>query len=399
MNIHMYNAHQIGGVWVQITSNSGCNIMVDVGKNLPSLNKEKRPDLDVEGLTYGKPNFDAVLVTHTHEDHVGLYTKVLPEIPIYVGEISKNIYKIVKQRLNKAKIASNEELEKIESFIEYKIPKKIKIKDIVITPIECDHSSFCSHMFLIECDGKKILHTGDWRLTGQRGKAVIPAIKKYVGKVDYLICEGTTLSRNEEQPLTEMQLQYKAENIFKKNKYTFVLCSSTNIDRIAAIHKAALKANRLFVCDKYQKDILMYIDSISRSSLYKFDKRVLSYSSNISHIMEEKGFVMLVRPGNYISKEVLKKFPQSKFIYSQWKGYLNPNFKEYKYIQDFVPEDYIYLHTSGHADKEAIKKLIDTVEPEYIIPIHTEKPEEFENIGTYGNKILTKSCNFIQVNS
>lgn len=32
-------------------------------------------------------------------------------------------------------------------------------------------------MFLIECDGKRLLHTGDFRLHGQRGKSVIKALK------------------------------------------------------------------------------------------------------------------------------------------------------------------------------------------------------------------------------
>ena len=35
----------------------------------------------------------------------------------------------------------------------------IKIKDITITPYIVDHSAYNSFMFLIEADGKRILHT------------------------------------------------------------------------------------------------------------------------------------------------------------------------------------------------------------------------------------------------
>ena len=136
-------------------------------------------------------------------------------------------------------------------------------------------------MFFIECDGKKLLHTGDFRLHGPRGKSVIKALKAFVGEVDCLICEGTTLSRARTPLMTEMELKDRAKEIFKANKYVFVLCSSTNIDRIAEIHKATLSTNKLFVCDKYQKEILEYIDSISKSTLYKFKNRVLSYGDNI----------------------------------------------------------------------------------------------------------------------
>lgn len=31
------------------------------------------------------------------------------------------------------------------------------------------------------------------------------------------------------------------------------------------------------------------------------------------------------------------------------------------------------LHTSGHADENAVRKLIDTINPDVIIPVHTVK--------------------------
>lgn len=371
--------HQIGGCITEIQSEKGTKIAIDIGENLPTMNKKENIEVAVDGLNVGEPSFDAVFVTHYHGDHIGLYNKILPQIPIYIGEDSKQIYKILQSKLEKAGIVSKQELELIDSFKTYKIPQKIRIRDILITPIEVDHSAFNAHMFLIECDGKRLLHTGDFRTHGQRGKAVIPALKSYVGQVDCLICEGTTLSRNREELMSETKLQNEAEKVFRENKYVFVMCSSTNIDRIAAIHKATLRANRLFVCDKYQKEILMYIDSISRSSLYKFYGKVLSYDNNILQIMKDKGFVMLVRD-NYISRKAMRLFPKSIFIYSQWEGYLNEKFTEYKHLQEFVQKNYIYLHTSGHADFNSIKKVCETVKPKMIIPIHSESPEEFEKM-------------------
>lgn len=382
MKIVVYRGtHQIGGCVTEIQSNNGTRIAIDIGENLPSINNEKKPELEIEGLTMGKPNFDAVFITHYHGDHIGLYNKILPQIPIYIGKVSKEIFKILQTRLSKAKLIVEEDLALIDNFKTYKIPEKIKIKDMTITPIEIDHSAFNAHMLLIECDGKRVLHTGDFRTHGQRGKAVIQALEKYVGQVDCLICEGTTLSREKESSMTEREVQDKAERVFEENKYVFVMCSSTNIDRIAAIHKGALKTNRLFVCDDYQKEILMFIDDISRSELYKFKNKVLSYADNILELMQDKGFVMLVRD-NYISKKVMEKFPKKTFIYSQWKGYLEEKFTKYENMQKFVPKDYIYLHTSGHADFEAIKKVCKVVKPKLLVPIHGENPTTFGDMRT-----------------
>ena len=372
--------HQIGGCVTEIRSKKGTRIAIDIGENLPSINEKENIELNVAGLTNNsEPPFNAVIITHYHGDHIGLYNKVLDEIPIYIGEVSKEIYKIIQESLEHANLITKEELEKVEKFKTYKIPNKIKIDDILITPIEVDHSAFNAHMLKIECDGKTVLHTGDFRLHGQRGKSVLLALEKYVGKVDCLICEGTTLSREKEPTLTEFQLQDKAERIFKENKYNFVYCSCTNIDRLAALKEASIKAGRIFVCDIIQSKILDYIDSIARSDYYKFKNKYKKYTSKIISEMKLKGFVMPVRNNNF-SRKSIEMFPENKFIYSSWLGYLNPDFKDYKTLQEFVPDDCIDLHTSGHADIEAIKKVCETVKPKVIIPIHSEQPEVFKDM-------------------
>ena len=375
--------NQIGGCLTEIQSNSGTKILIDIGANLPDSNGKVKPEIELEGLTTEKPSYDAVFITHYHGDHIGLYNKVNSKIPIFIGEISKGIYTIVQERLSKAHLVPEEDLKKINSFNTFTIRNKIKRKDMIITPIGTDHSAFDSYMYLIEADNQKILHTGDFRTHGQRGKAVFEAIKKYVGEVDCLICEGTTLNRIEKECLTESQLQIKAKSIFEDNKYNFILCSSTNIDRIAAFHKAALSANKMFICDYYQNEILKYVSSNSRSSLYKFnenkDTKVYCYGKNMLDKMKQCGFVMLVRPTDRF-KEVINNFTDYHFIYSQWLGYLKGENKDYKRIQDFLPKKFEYLHTSGHATPEAIEELKDVTNPKYVIPIHTEKKDKMKEI-------------------
>lgn len=378
--------NQIGGCITEIESSQGTKIVIDIGENLPDSTGKKKTEIEIEGLTKGVANYQAIFISHYHGDHIGMYNKILPDIPIYIGEISKEIYNMVQIRLNKANIVKKEYLEKIANFKTFKIKDEILIGDIKITPIAVDHSAFDSYMFLIKADGKRILHTGDFRTHGQRGKAVVEAIKKYVGKVDCLICEGTTLTRDNTQILSEFELQKKLEEIFNENKYNFVLCSSTNIDRIAAIHKAALNSRKMFVCDSYQCDILEYITKISKSGLYKFNDstnikatKVYRYSSNLLDKMKKYGFVMLVR-ANVNFENIIRMFPNNKFVYSQWLGYLKGNNEDYQRIQKIVPKSYIYLHTSGHATPKAIKEIIDITNPNYVIPIHTENKQKIKEL-------------------
>ena len=74
-------------------------------------------------------------------------------------------------------------------------------------------------------------------------------------------------------------------------------------------------------------------------------------------------------------------FEDGLLIYSFWSGYKND-----EKMKAFLSECKAMglkieaLHTSGHADENAVRKLIDTVNPDVIIPVHTENAERFKEI-------------------
>ena len=69
-----------------------------------------------------------------------------------------------------------------------------------------------------------------------------------------------------------------------------------------------------------------------------------------------------------------------------WKGYL-----EEERVKSFI-DGYrkIDLHTSGHADRESIKMLMELTTPNMVIPIHTEDPTAFKEIYNSAKLILLK---------
>jgi len=365
--------HQIGGCITEIKSRQA-RIIIDMGEDLPSI-KQLADDIDIEGVTSGKANCDGVFLTHYHGDHIGLYSKILPDVPVYMGDVAHKIFLAFQKRCKNKYIAT------IERFNTFVPAQKITVKDMVITPLRVDHSAFDAYMFLVESEGKKILHTGDFRMHGQTGSKLIQTLEDWAGKVDVLITEGTTLSRNENETITEQRLQLEAAKLLKAHKYVFVMCSSTNIDRIGALYQATPQG-KYFLCDKYQKTILDFVSDHNKtlkknSPLYQFEK-VHTYGDNLLEKMQRQGFCMMVRSGLQFQK-IMAKFPDSLFIYSMWKGYLEGDAKS-ETICATVPPDYVYLHTSGHASSDAIKKVCDTVKPTTIIPIHGENPQNIEKL-------------------
>ena len=95
-----------------------------------------------------------------------------------------------------------------------------------------------------------------FRSHGARGRKMPLVFEKFASNLDVLITEGTLLSRPNERVMTEHELSREAEEMMRKNKNVFVLCSSTNIDSIAAFFAAAIETKKPFIVCDYQKDIL-----------------------------------------------------------------------------------------------------------------------------------------------
>lgn len=382
MQIKIYRGtHQIGGCVTEIKT-ANARIIIDMGEELPSVDCKVQQPFEIDGVTSGTADCNAVLITHYHGDHVGMFERVLPNIPIYMGKVAKQIYGVVHGVLKKKLHKGNPE--KVKTFKEFAVGNPLHFGDIKVTPYTIDHSAFDAYSLLIEAEGKRILHTGDFRMHGARGSKMPAVFEKYCKNIDLLITEGTMLSRINEKVLTEHELGLQAEKLLNENKYVFVLCSSTNIDTIAEFYNAAIKNKKPFlVCEEdFQSEILNIVTQNTTSPFYNFDRqKIYSYGKNLHEMMRERGFLFLGRT-NYVTQKAIEAFPNSVLIYSMWSGYLDkshPAFDEHK--NNFVNGALnsgcriIYLHTSGHASVDEIKKVCQITEAKTIIPIHSEKPE------------------------
>lgn len=379
MNIVIHRGtHQIGGCITEIhTKNT--RIFVDLGSELPGKDENILTEtLKISGVTTGAKRCDGVLFTHYHGDHIGMLARVLPDIPLYMGSVAKEIFHILQKRLR------NGIPNIVETINTFEQGKKFFIGDIAITPFSVDHSAFDAYMFMIEAEDKKILHTGDFRGHGFRGKALINLLEKYVGQVDVLITEGTTLSRNETTK-SEHEVQKEAKVLLEKYKYVFVITASTNIDRLAAFHEAT-PIGKYFICDEYQFDVLKTVRKLAGhySSLYEF-KKALSYGKNLKNKMETRGFCLPVRSGQFF-QEIMNYYKDKHnddtlVIYSMWGGYLKQPNNSFNSLLDGF-NHVAALHTSGHATKQCVIDVCNTVRPKKaVIPIHCEGPTLFDSLG------------------
>ncbi|WP_022769212.1 MBL fold metallo-hydrolase [Butyrivibrio sp. NC2007] len=437
-DIRIYQGNQIGGCVTVITGTykgKMHRIMIDYGSSL--VGSETKKDFE---YPWDDEPVDAVFFTHYHGDHVGRIMEIPENIPLYMGPIAQKAMINIQEALGHSDRVPNAE----EHLKEAELLKSKRVRcfhyngsyyDIIrdipgfsIEPYSVDHSAYDAYMFLIETNdesrdtGKYVtLHTGDFRGHGRRGQKMIALIKSYVHKfgkrkVDALVIEGTMMSRSKEKVLSEPQMQYKAAEYLSRHKYAFLVCSSTNVDSLTSFYQAAQMAaypgkRYMYVYSPYfLKQLRLYSDTAGAfSEVYRFEYVDLinfkaeykygPFDDSITHLesMKKYGFLFVIKPEDFCEKYVdafveAKKAGEIKempvIIYSMWDGYIengnkaaNPEWIDFFEKQEQKGIEVYHLHTSGHATPRMLAQVINVVDPQdEIIPMHTEKPEEFKSL-------------------
>ena len=123
---------QIGGCITEI-STATSRVFVDMGKNLPGsgrqMSEEEEREYVANLFSQNKKENEAVIYTHAHEDHVGMFVHVPENVPQYIGEGGREIllakYRtLLKAPLNAEDVASNnEKIRRLEAFRVWEKPR------------------------------------------------------------------------------------------------------------------------------------------------------------------------------------------------------------------------------------------------------------------------------------
>ena len=388
--------NQIGGCITEIQSLSGTKILIDFGHNLPNGNDAAEDVYECpENIDDLLKGCSAVFYTHYHGDHLGFAAEVHKRgVPQYMGPLAIRMMLHLNRHMTFAeslKARAEENLEALNEFRSFSILDKVHIGDISITPFSVSHSAPDSYMFLIECDGRKVLHTGDFRDHGYIGKGLYPMLEKYIipAGIDVLITEGTNVGQISKSVIPEEEIRKQLQEIIQKYKNIFILGSSADMDRLWSIHEAHRMAltGRPLVCDGYQKDMIeIFADKFRNSErYYRFNlKDIYDFRPDNRKLLDwirDKGVTMLIRNSGKFQDILNLILPDCKpeetcLVYSMFRGYIDPEHKAFNPILHHFVDQFPnrkYCHTSGHASKECLEKVCTLIDPSLaIIPIHKD---------------------------
>ncbi len=421
MNLVIHRgAHEIGGSCVEFTSGDS-RLILDLGKPLVNKNDtpfrmedfkgESGPDLvsqgvlpDVAGLyEWDKESSapDALLISHAHIDHYGFYFLVRRDISFYLGEGTKKLIDLT------ALFTSQKG--SISRYRHFTSGVPFECGAFKVTPYLMDHSAFDAYAFLIEAEDKRALYSGDFREHGRKGGAFEWFLANCPRGIDALLLEGTMLGREGAPPISEIDIENRAAKLIEESRgITLFYASGQNIDRLVSFYKACKRTGKTLVVDIYTAHILQALHGRAKipypsdrypeiAVFYPFwlsrriaqeGRKDLLYDFKRSKISREEisndpgQIVMLVRPSMVSDLERLGGLEGGTFIYSLWEGYLKE--ESARRLTGFAEANGMaihYLHTSGHASAETLRKVVQGIEPKYVVPIHTFHPESYKGLG------------------
>jgi len=391
-------------------------------------NGEKNKQKSIDYLN--PSNLDAILISHSHKDHFFGLSFVNRSIPIYTGVVTKKIieafYKSSKTTIDNNFAGLN--------WKTFRTGEILDIKGLKFVPFHVDHSIPAAYGFIIYTSAGPIVYTGDFRMHGPLSRMTFEFLqeaktnktclssnklteeqKQLVSRgVKVLICEGTKIHKGIVE--SEQEVEDSLTKLFENNPFDFILVKYDRIDwdRFRTFSHIAKRYRWKYIIT--EKDAYFYYllnkDAIHETMMdpnilkdehiyilkrgeVKFDWqekiRQVIYNNNQGHRfmsyqdlnqLDEKYFVYITHL-NPILMNHLNFNRKGLFISSMIDPYAEEFWDNTKTIkcrlEQFGIPSY-RIHASGHATPHDIINFIEEVQPEILIPIHTEHPEFFKKL-------------------
>jgi len=356
-------------------------------------------DLREPGSDWVRSDVGACFISHAHTDHYNAICTLKPGEgghAVYMGETSALLIRARYERARKSPIVERARVILEENLETFRTGVKIEVGDVIVIPWHVDHSVPGAYAFILDTPEGLLIYTGDFRLHGsfteelrrKRGKQFWEKAMDMVseaGGVRALICEGTNIGETA-NPLTEEDVAELLRRCMEVCKGLIIVNTSTyDVDRLRTLRDVASEVGRVLVAPE---SFLYGLEALREDPVLKVDRKLPEIGRDILSYSDVRDEVR-ARQSNYVlltaffrEREIIDVEPEpgSYFILSSSEPFEEESEIEFERLKNWLElfgVPLYHIHSSGHAHPHHIRSVIEELEPEVVIPIHTARPESF----------------------
>lgn len=387
-------AQQVGGTCVELEA-SGDRILLDLGMPLDAEDGEA-PLPDVSGLTRPDPGLKAAFITHLHGDHCGLVPFVAEGLPIAIGGTAARILREAEFFTGRPSLP--------DPAWELRDREALQVGAFRITPFQVEHSAFDAFALLVEANGRRLFYTGDFRAHGNEAAPYRRLLEDPPRDIHALLLEGTQIGDGREGsgPSEEDLRRTMARRFTEWPGLVLGVWSSQNIDRLRTAYEAAREAGRTLAIDLYtatlakaarapgvpmpgEEGLQVYCRQRERIQVkeageFRRTREVYRWRLFPEQIPPRASeLVLMFRPSMLRELKHVGALPGALVVWSMWRGYLEQPAERRmraELASCGVPVE--VHHVSGHAYVRDLQRLVAAIQPEHVVPIHTENPQGYD---------------------
>jgi len=354
-------------------------------------------DLREPGTDWIRADVRACFISHAHTDHYEAICTLRPgeEGPdLYLGETTSLLLRARYERMRKSPL-----VERVRALLEqnvrtFRTGARIEVGDITVLPWHVDHSVPGAYAFILDTPDGLMIYTGDFRLHGSftselKAKGEVPfwqvarEMASKAGGVRALICEGTNVGETA-NPLTEEDVAELLRRCMRACEGLIIVNTSTyDVDRLRTLRDVASEAGRTLVAPEsflYALQALKNDDKL-RDKLPEVGVDILNFSEAKEDVRARQSeFILLT--AFFREREIIEVQPEpgSYFVLSSSEPFEEESEIEFERLQNWLElfgVPIYHIHSSGHASPIHIRRIVKTIKPKKIFPIHTSNPQAF----------------------
>lgn len=379
---------------------------------------------------YGETDKEVfAIISHMHIDHMGALWALDERMPVYMSSESATLY-------HELGVMGELDIREHTNVHSVDYDGSFTVGDIKVTCVQVDHDVIGACGFLIETSEGSICYTGDYRYHGfhpdisaafaEKCKGATLMISEGVtisfADIDMLSLEGPVRDRSEWTLLEDMKNRAKEESgLIVINNYI------RNVERIHRLIGAAAESGRVLALEPKQADYIaafypedefvIYLPETAEMDEYEVSlmpkaqdnygfrgnenveklnlpviTKFISGGENVNNLVGKSVVTMkdiLEHPSLFILQQDFKNsyelydMADVVSLYVQMDGAplgdYDPSYAVFFSMLDGLGINYERCGLGGHSEPYYLRKQVDTIEPEILVPLHSFRPEQMKS--------------------